>query len=77
MFHYVYVLQSPIKEVRIGYTLDLARGISEQNQDRRPWRVIYCEVYLHLSDAMRRVQHLKSISGAKLINQKLRSYLWR
>ena len=80
MFHYVYVLQNEAKELRTGYTLDLSKRLVEDNEPltpSRPWRVIYCEAYLHLSDAMRRVQYLKSIHGIKLIKQKLRQYLWR
>jgi len=78
MFHYVYVLQNDNKELQAGYTLDLARRMPEHDQEpRRPWRLIYCEAYLHLSDAMRRAQYLKSIHGVKLLKQKLQKYLWR
>lgn len=78
MFHYVYVLQNDDKEIQAGYALDLSRRLPEYNQELLiPWRLIYCEAYLHLTDAMRRVQYLKSIHGTKLLKQKLRNYLWR
>jgi len=81
MFHYVYVLQNGSKEIRTGYALDLPRRLGEHKtevtQDNEPWRVIYCEAYLHLSDAMRRAEYLKSIHGVKLIKQRLQRYLWR
>lgn len=80
MFHYVYVMQNEDKELRTGYTVELSRQMAEQYQESlKPsfWRVIYCEVYLHVSDAIRRAQYLKSISGTKLLKQRLRKYLWR
>ena len=79
MFHYVYVLQNREKELRTGYTLNLAWALEQHNKKLKDkaWQVIYCEAYPHVSDAMRRAEYLKSIHGAKLIKQRLKSYLWK
>ena len=79
MFHYVYVMQNENMEIRAGYALDLPRRLEEHKkeltEDNEPWHVVYCEAYLHLSDAMRRAQYLKSLQGTKLIKQRLQRYL--
>ena len=77
MFHYVYVLQNGENELRTGYTINVARKLEQHNQDGQQWKVIYCEAYPHLSDAMRRAEYLKSIHGEKLIKQRLQRYLWK
>lgn len=81
MFHYVYVLQNPNQEVRTGYTLNLALMLEQHNQElpanNKKWKVVYCEAYPHISDAIRRAEYLKSIHGVKLIKQKLQRYLWK
>jgi len=81
MFHYVYVLQNNDKELRTGYTLNLAWKLEQYNKDpaenKQQWKVIYCEAYPHVSDAVRRAEYLQSIHGAKLIKQKLQRYLWK
>lgn len=77
MFHYVYVLQNKDKELCTGYTLNLAWKLEQHNKDSRQWKVIYCEAYPHVDDAVRRAKYLKSIDGITLIKQKLQRYLWK
>ncbi len=79
MFHYVYVLQNQDKELKTGYTLNLAVKLNQHNQeaDSKKWKLIYCEAYPHITDAVRRAEYLKSIQGTKLIKQRLQSYLSR
>ena len=81
IFHYVYVLQNRDKELCTGYTLNLAWSLERQNKatatNNGPWKVIYCEAYPHVSDAVRRAEYLKSIHGTKLIKQRLQRYLWK
>ncbi len=84
MFHYVYVLENKNKGLYIGYTENLERRLLEHNQGRnkstkhgRPWRIIYCEACLHINDAKRREEYLKTNQGSRLLKRRLRNYLFK
>ncbi len=69
--YYVYVLLSEKdKRLYIGYTNDVKNRLNKHNngfvratKNRRPLKLIYCEVYVDLSDAKRREEFLKGGKG--------------
>jgi len=65
--HILYLIQSKKDfSFYIGTTSDLRRRIEEHNQglslstkNKRPWLLIYCEIYRSRKDAMERERKLK------------------
>jgi len=81
--HYVYVLYS-LKdgEFYIGYTTNVnkrydehASGKTPSTNPRRPFKLVYYEVHLSKSDALRRESYFKSTKGRTTLRQILRESL--
>lgn len=81
--HIIYVLESGVDcSWYIGYTTNLRKRIVDHNQgknistrSKKPWKLIYAELYLHKQDALGREKFLKSGSGRMFIKKQLRNYL--
>ena len=84
---YTYVLKS-LKDNHwyTGITNDLKKRIVEHNagkvdstRNRRPFRLIYCEMCLNEQDAKIREKYLKTAWGKRYIKNRLKHYLtgWR
>ncbi len=79
MIFYVYVLQSLTCGIfYTGYTSDLQKRIERHNnsmniytKNREPWKLIYYEVYLSRSEAMKREKFLKTGKGREQIRHLL------
>ena len=80
--YYVYVLKSD-KDGNwyTGYTDNLQKRILEHNKglnlatkDRRPFKLIYCEVSLNNKDAKAREKYLKSGMGKKYVKNRLKFF---
>ncbi len=81
--HIVYILES-LKDHGwyIGYTTDLKQRLSAHDHGRnrstakrKPWKLIYAEVYLSKADALGREKFLKSGNGREVVKKQLRHYL--
>jgi putative endonuclease len=81
--HYLYILQS-LKDSNFytGITNNLKRRIKEHNngknistKGRRPFKLIYCEVYLLKKDAENRERYLKTSMGKRVIKKQLSEYI--
>jgi putative endonuclease len=66
----------------IGYTTDLQSRIKDHNQGKnistkkkKPWKLIYAELYLNKMDALGREKFLKSGSGRKFLKKQISNYL--
>ena len=81
---YIYILKSQKnKELYIGYTADLKKRVEEHNHGKSistkrylPWKLIYYEACLSISDAKRREQYLKTSQGRRLIQRRVKDYLF-
>ncbi|MBI4262659.1 GIY-YIG nuclease family protein [Candidatus Uhrbacteria bacterium] len=81
---YVYVLQSArLKKLYIGFTTDLRKRFNEHNRGKsvatkpyRPWTLIYYEASLNEQDARRREAYLKTTQGYRLLQRRLKEYLY-
>ena len=70
---FVYILKSINNEkFYVGSTTDIKRRILEHNRGctvytkrYMPWKIIYTENYVNLSEARKREKYLKSASGRK------------
>ena len=73
--HGVYVLTSKKdNSLYIGYARDIKKRLAEHNggkvsstKAKRPYRLIYCELFLNQKDAMRRELYFKSGWGRKYL----------
>ena|SRR3989338_8122440 len=84
-FHYVYVIESQRDRTHryIGYMADLKKRIIDHNQGLNqstkpfePWKLIYYEACLHPEDAKRRERHFKTTQGRRLLQRRLKEYLY-
>lgn len=81
--YFVYLIQSrQDMGWYIGYTEDVYQRLEAHNNgknlstaDRRPFRLIYFEAYLHKMDALGRERFLKSGSGHRFLKKQLARYL--
>jgi putative endonuclease len=77
------VLQSKkTKELYKGFAINLKQRIIEHNKGYvtatnkdRPWKLVYCEVYINKLDAMRREQYLKTGWGRNYLKKALKETL--
>lgn len=83
VLQYVYVLQSAKdNNFYVGYTKDINRRLKEhQNgevdstRNRRPIKIVYCEVCLSQEDATIREKYLKTAWGKRYIKNRIKNYL--
>lgn len=82
--YYVYVLRS-IKDKRLysGYTSDLRQRFIEHNKgkvevtkNRKPFKLIYYEAYIHQQDATAREKFFKTQWGRNYLKRVIKNY-WR
>jgi len=81
--YYVYVLESEKnKDLYKGFTSDVNvrlkqhnDGLTEATKNHRPWKLIYCEVFLNKYDAINREKYLKGGWGRKFLKEVLVNYL--
>lgn len=77
MLYYVYILYSlKDKNLYVGRTTDLCKRIQEHNKglatstrNRRPLKLIHCEVFKKAKEAFLREKELKYPSAGKFKNQ--------
>jgi len=82
---YVYVLSSARgNHLYVGLTNNLRNRVAEHNQGLSPatkpycpWRLVYYEACLTLSDAERREQYLKTTQGRRLLYRRLKDYMYQ
>lgn len=73
------------KKLYIGYTpAEINKRIEKHNRGEvlstkayKPWKLIYCELYLNKSDAVGREKFLKSGSGWRFLKKQLTHYFSR
>ncbi|MBI2506951.1 MAG: GIY-YIG nuclease family protein [Candidatus Colwellbacteria bacterium] len=78
--HYVYVLKSlKDKEMYVGRTKDLkerlvehSQGRVESTKDRRPLKLMYCEIGNNIKDAVHREKYLKTAWGKRYLKYRLK-----
>lgn len=81
--YYIYVLRSlKDKKLYSGYTADLKARIIEHNKgrvgstkNRKPFKLIYYEAYLHQQDATAREKFFKTQWGRNYLKRVLKNYL--
>ena len=81
--HGVYVIRSRKDgQLYIGYSRDIKRRLAEHNDgrvpatvNRRPFAVLYCELFANQKDAMQRELYLKSGWGRKYLQRTLSNAL--
>lgn len=80
--YYIYVLKS-FKDEKLysGYTSDLRSRLDYHNngkvrstRDRKPFKLIYYEAYLHQQDATAREKFFKTQWGRNYLRRVLRNY---
>lgn len=80
---YVYIIESQ-KDFGwyIGCTEDVNKRLKSHNsgknvstKNRKPFKLIYCEIYLNKLDAYGREKFLKSGSGYRFIKNQIKYYL--
>lgn len=83
--HFVYVLQN-LKNTNlyIGYTNNLKKRVLEHNRKINlstkpfvPWKLIFVEGYIEITDAKRREKYLKTNQGSRLLKRMLKEYLFK
>jgi len=80
---YVYVLKScKDNHFYVGYTSDINKRIKEHQlgevistKNRRPLRLVYCEIGLSQKDAITREKYLKTAWGKRYIKNRIKNYL--
>ena len=80
---YIYVLHSKKDDkLYTGFTTDLEkrlkyhnRGLNKSTRDRRPFELIYAEMYLNEKDARKRERFLKSGRGREILREQLKHTL--
>ena len=83
MYFYVYVLQSKKdSKFYVGFTNNLKNRIEQHNlgkvkstQNRKPFKLVYCEASLCQKDALEREKYLKTAWGKRYIKNRIKNYL--
>lgn len=83
IMYYVYILESEVDgEHYAGYTDDLKRRYSDHNdgkvestKHRRPFKLIYYEVYQNQQDATSREKFFKTQWGRNYLKRVLKNYM--
>lgn len=82
MKYAVYVLESQRDGLKyIGFTDDLKKrlekhknGLVESTKNRRPLKLIYCEICIDKHDALRREHYFKTGFGRRFLANRLNNY---
>ena len=81
---YTYVLINKDNFMYTGFTYDLRKRFKEHNdkkstytKHRGPYKLIYYEACLNENDARQREKYLKSGTGKRFINSRLKRFLSR
>lgn len=80
---FVYVLRSDKDaQLYVGYTTDLKQRVAAHNKgsvpstkSRRPWKLIFAEIYTNQQDALRREKYFKTTPGKGALKHMLRETL--
>lgn len=79
--YFVYILQCADDKLYTGYTSDLDKRLKLHNsgqvfstKSRLPADLIFYEAFVHMQDAKRREQYLKTTAGKRAIKLMLRKY---
>ncbi|MFA5961514.1 MAG: GIY-YIG nuclease family protein [Parcubacteria group bacterium] len=83
MLCYVYVLESKKnRDFYKGFTQDINKrlkehnsGLTESTKNHRPWKLVYCEIFLNKQDAINREKYLKGNWGRKFLKEVLKNYI--
>lgn len=80
---FVYLLRNTTDgELYVGFTSDLKKRLAEHNRGNtkstrgKIWKCIYYEACLNQKDAVRREKYLKTTQGHRLIQRRLKEYLF-
>jgi len=81
---FIYLLQSESSGTfYIGYTDNLERRVEEHNSGENrstkhgcPWKLLYYEACLNQHDALCREKYLKTNQGYRLIQTRIKEYLY-
>lgn len=81
--YYIYVLESQKNfDLYKGFSADINRRLKEHNnglvestKNDRPWKLVYCEIFIHKKDAVNREKYLKGSWGRKFLKDVLKNYL--
>lgn len=81
--YYVYIIESQKNsDLYKGFTKDINNRIKEHNaglvlatRNFRPWKLVYCEVFLNKQDAISREKYLKGGWGRKFLKDVIKNYL--
>jgi putative endonuclease len=81
--YYVYVIESQNNfDLYKGFTVDVKNrlqehnaGLNESTKNHRPWKLIYCEMFLNKQDAIEREKYLKNGWGREFLKKSLKNYL--
>ena len=81
---YIYILMNNNNRLYTGFTYDLRKRFKEHNDKksmytkyRGPYKLIYYEACLDENDARQREKYLKSGTGKRFINSRLKRFLSR
>jgi len=83
VIYFVYVLRNPKGSFYIGYSNNLKRRLVEHQQGKTyttrrlggPWKLIYFEACVHIWDARKRENFLKTGPGRAFLKKRLRYFL--
>ncbi|MFA6160387.1 MAG: GIY-YIG nuclease family protein [Parcubacteria group bacterium] len=79
---YVYVIESQKNgDLYKGFTSNINNrlrehnaGLNESTRNCRPWKLVYCEIFLDKDDAISREKYLKSGWGRGYLEKVLKNY---
>lgn len=81
--YYVYVIESQKNgDLYKGFTKDVNNRLKEHNsgltfstKNFRPWKLVYCEIFINKEDAVERERYLKGSWGRKFLKDVIKNYL--
>jgi putative endonuclease len=81
--YYVYVIESQKNfDLYKGFTIDVSNRLKEHNagltsstKNFRPWKLVYCEIFLNKQDAVEREKYLKGSWRRKFLKDVIKNYL--
>jgi putative endonuclease len=81
--YYVYVIESQRNfDFYKGFTKNVNKrlkehnsGLTESTKNHKPWKLVYCEIFLNKQDAVEREKYLKGSWGRKFLKDVIKNYL--